>query len=78
MKFLNQVRLYGARVAALATAPAALLVAGLVRAADESGITTTEAVAVVADGKIKGMIIALAVFGLVIAFKIVKKVTSAV
>lgn len=78
MKFRNKVRLYGARVAALATGPAALMVGTLARAADESGITTTEAVAVIADGKAKGMVIALAVFGLAIAFKIVKKVTGAV
>lgn len=68
---------YRALSVAVAGAPLMLL-GSLARAADESGITTTEAIAVITDGKAKGMVIALAVFGLVIAFKIVKKVVSAV
>lgn len=77
MKFMNQVRSYGARAAAFATLPASLLVGSLVQAADESGITTTEVVAVVADGKAKGLVIALAVFIMILTFAIVKKVRSA-
>lgn len=77
MKFMNQVRSYGARAAALATAPAALLVGSLVQAADESGITTTEVTAVISDAKAKGLVIALAVLILVVTFAIVKKVRSA-
>jgi Inovirus Coat protein B len=55
---------------ALGLAPAAF-------AADESGITTTSAVAVITDGQAKGIVIGLAMLGLVIAFKIVKKVRGA-
>lgn len=66
------------RVAALVAAAPLALIGTIARAADESGITTTETLAVITDGKAKGMILALAVFGLVVAFKIVKKVTSAV
>lgn len=68
MRFLTRV---------LLAAPAALSLVGVASAADESGITTTEAVAAITDGQAKGMIIALAMLTLVIAFKIVKKVRGA-
>lgn len=55
-----------------------LAIGSLARAADESGIVTTDLVAVITDGKAKGLVLALAVLSMVIVFKIVRKVSSAV
>lgn len=72
MKFMNQARTYGAK---LAVAGAALTVPVLAFATgDESGITTTEAVAVIGDGKEKGIVIGLAMLGLVVVFGILRRV----
>lgn len=64
--------------ALVSLAPVAFgLVGSVAMAADESGITTTDAVAVIIDGKAKGLVIGLAMLGLVVAFKILKKVRGA-
>ncbi len=76
MKFLNAMRTFRSKI----VAGSALLVGGTTAAlaADESGITTTALEAVITDGKAKGLVLALAVLGMVVAFKIVKRVSSTV
>ena len=72
MKLMNQARRFSARVAlagAALTAPLLAFATG-----NESGITTTEAVAVITDGKEQGIVIGLAMLGVVVVFGILRRV----
>jgi hypothetical protein len=72
MKLMNQARRYGAKVAC-AAAGAILAVPAFASGGNESGIDTADVLAVLADGKAKGIIIGVAMLGVVVVFGMLRR-----